>query len=145
MVLKIKNDIKEAMINKDELTKNTLRMVQSNAQLEAKEKKEELSNTHILNAINKELKQTRQALKMLEDNNQTTGNFYEETVKRISILEKYLPKQLTEAEIEVEVRKLIEGIDKNNKGLVMKTVMPALKGKADGKLINQVVTRILSE
>lgn len=145
MVLKIKNDIKEAMINKDELTKNTLRMVQSNAQLEAKEKKEELSNTHILNAINKELKQTRQALKMLEDNNQTTGNFYEETVKRISILEKYLPKQLTEAEIEVEVRKLIEGIDKTNKGLVMKTVMPALKGKADGKLINQVVTRILSE
>lgn len=145
MVLKIKNDIKEAMINKDELTKNTLRMVQSNAQLEAKEKKEELSNTHILNAINKELKQTRQALKMLEDNNQTTGNFYEETVKRISILEKYLPKQLTEAEIEVEVRNLIEGIDKTNKGLVMKTVMPALKGKADGKLINQVVTRILSE
>lgn len=145
MVLKIKNDIKEAMINKDELTKNTLRMVQSNAQLEAKEKKEELSNTHILNAINKELKQTRQALKMLEDNNQTTGNFYGETVKRISILEKYLPKQLTEAEIEVEVRKLIEGIDKTNKGLVMKTVMPALKGKADGKLINQVVTRILSE
>lgn len=145
MILKIKNDIKEAMINKDELTKNTLRMVQSNAQLEAKEKKEELSDTHILNAINKELKQTRQALKMLEDNNQTTGNFYEETVKRISILEKYLPKQLTEAEIEVEVRKLIEGIDKNNKGLVMKTVMPALKGKADGKLINQVVTKILTE
>ena len=59
MVLKIKNDIKEAMINKDELTKNTLRMVQSNAQMEAKEKKEELSDTHILNAINKELKQTR--------------------------------------------------------------------------------------
>ena len=39
------------MINKDELTKNTLRMVQSNAQMEAKEKKEELSDTHILNAI----------------------------------------------------------------------------------------------
>ncbi len=77
MVLKIKNDIKEAMINKDELTKNTLRMVQSNAQMEAKEKKEELSDTHILNAINKELKQTKQALKMLEDNSQTSGTFYE--------------------------------------------------------------------
>lgn len=145
MVLKIKNDIKEAMINKDELTKNTLRMVQSNAQMEAKEKKEELSDTHILNAINKELKQTRQALKMLEDNSQTSGTFYEETVHRIAILEKYLPKQLTEEEIEVEVRKLIEGIDKTNKGLIMKTVMSTLKGQADGKLINQVVMRVLAE
>lgn len=145
MVNQIKEDIKKAMIAKDELTKNTLRLVLGNAQLEAKEKKVDLSDEHIINAVSKELKQSNQALQMLKDNNQTDCKFYEDTVKRIELLQHYMPKQLNEAEIEAEIRKLIAGIDKHNKGLVMKTVMPALKGKADGKLINTIANKVISE
>ena len=145
MVNQIKEDIKKAMIAKDELTKNTLRLVLGNAQLEAKEKKVDLSDEHIINAVSKELKQSNQALQMLKDNNQTDCKFYEDTVKRIELLQHYMPKQLNEAEIEAEIRKLIAGIDKHNKGLVMKTVMPALKGKADGKLINTIANKVMSE
>lgn len=145
MIERMKKEIKEAMLTKDEVTKNTLRMVLGNAQLEAKMNKEEFSETHLLNAINKEMKQTQQALQVLKEKNQEFGTFYEETVKRIEVLKRYLPKQLNEEELETEIRKLLVDLDKSNKGLVMKTVMTALKGRADGKLINKIVMKVLAE
>ena len=73
------------------------------------------------------------------------GKFYKDTIAKIEIIKEYLPKQLSEDEIADEVRKLISGINKSNKGQVMKVVMPALKGKADGKLINQIVMKVMAE
>ena len=74
------------------------------------------------------------------------GRFYEDTIKKIEIIKEYLPKQLSEDEIADEVRKLIADVDKTNKGQVMKVVMSSdLKNRASGKIINQVVMKVLAE
>ena len=146
MINRVRNDIKQAMISKDEMRKNTLRLVLGNAQLEAKEAHVEMTDAHLLSAFNKELKQTNQALDILKEKNQMEGKFYEDTIKKIEIIKEYLPKQLSEDEIANEVRKLIVGVDKTNKGQVMKAVMSsALKNRASGKIINQVVMKVLAE
>lgn len=147
----IKREIKEAMINKDEIKKNTLKQVLNKANAEAKEislKKKteiemELTDTVCINAINKEIKQIDQTLSLLE--NKKDCDLYKNSIASKEILKAYLPKQLSEDEIESEIRKLLSNIDVNNKGLVMKTVMGELKGKADGKVINSIVNKVLNE
>lgn len=62
---------------------------------------------------------------------------------RLAVFEEFAPKQLSEEEIEALVKEqFADVLASGNKGLIMKTIMPALKGKADGKLINQVVARL---
>lgn len=147
---RIKNDIKQAMIDKDEVKKNTLKMVVNKANVQAKDialknKTEiELTDEVMIAAINKEFKQVEETIAMIESNGKTDSELYANSVKARAILAEYLPKQLTEEELEVEIRKLLEGIDTSNKGLVMKTVMGELKGKANGKLINTVTMKILN-
>ena len=147
---RIKNDIKQAMIDKDEVKKNTLKMVVNKANAQAKDialknKTEiELTDEVMIAAINKEFKQVEETIAMIESNGKTDSELYANSVKARAILAEYLPKQLTEEELEVEIRKLLEGIDTSNKGLVMKTVMGKLKGKANGKLINTVTMKILN-
>lgn len=147
---RIKNDIKQAMIDKDEVKKNTLKMVVNKANAQAKDialknKTEiELTDEIMITAINKEFKQVEETIAMIESNGKTDSELYANSVKAREILAEYLPKQLTEEELEVEIRKLLEGIDTSNKGLVMKTVMGELKGKANGKLINTVTMKILN-
>ena len=147
---RIKNDIKQAMIDKDEVKKITLKMVVNKANAQAKDialknKTEiELTDEVMITAINKEFKQIEETIAMIESNGKTDSELYANSVKAREILAEYLPKQLTEEELEVEIRKLLEGIDTSNKGLVMKTVMGELKGKANGKLINTVTMKILN-
>ena len=70
----------------------------------------------------------------------------EELEAELAILEQYMPKQMSEDEIRDAVMKLLEenGItaEPKNKGAIMKVVMPALNGKADGKDINKVVSSL---
>ena len=62
---------------------------------------------------------------------------------RYKIFEEYAPKLMSEEEVEALItEKFAEVLATKNKGMVMKNVMPELKGKADGKVINQVVARL---
>lgn len=141
----IKTDIKQAMVEKDEVRKNTLRMVVNSTQMMAKEGKQEITDELTQDAIKKELKQANQAMDILKQEGKMEGEFYEKTKRQIELLSSYLPKQLSKEEIKEEIRKLMAGQEMTNKGLIMKTVMPVLKPKADGKLINEAVTELLNE
>ncbi len=67
----------------------------------------------------------------------------EEYQTRYKIFEEYAPKLMSEEEVEAFItEKFAEVLATKNKGMVMKNVMPELKGKADGKVINQVVARL---
>ncbi|MCI2049806.1 MAG: GatB/YqeY domain-containing protein [Lachnospiraceae bacterium] len=67
----------------------------------------------------------------------------EQYQKRYDVISEYCPKMMSAEEIEAYIRtNCAEQLASGNKGLVMKTVMPALKGKADGKLINETVAKI---
>ena len=153
MLARIRNDIKVAMREKNIIKKDVLKMILLKSEEIAKEdaikNKKDLAKIHptdemVIDACNKELKQLNQTKDILVSNGKEDSELYKETIEKISIVTSYLPKQLSEEELKEKIRELISGIeDKSNKGLIMKTVMSNLKGKADGKIINSCVQEVL--
>ncbi len=98
--------------------------------------KEELVDRVIL----KELKTAKEQIDTCPDER---AELKEEYQKRYDIISTYAPKQLSEDEIiKIITEKFSAEIETKNKGIIMKAVMGELKGKADGKLINQVVAKL---
>ena len=100
----------------------------------------------VLDAIKKETKQINDTVDILIKNNKKDSDLYKESITKMDILKSYLPKQLSQEELEIQIKEFLEknNIDTSNRGVVMKTVMPKFKSKADGKLINQVVSKLIS-
>ena len=68
--------------------------------------------------------------------------------KKMSIIEEFVPKMMSEDEVRQTINHLIatvDGVEYGNKGSIMKVVSPVLKGKADMKMVNQIVTEICSK
>lgn len=141
--------IKEAMKSKDVVKRDALKMVVNKSQAIAKEKKIDISDDVVLDGIQRELKQLNQTKDSLAGKEDC--DLYKTTMEKIQILQSYLPKMMSEDEITAFVEaELIEltsvnvQISPKIKGMVMKNIMPKLKGKADGKLVNTVIDRLLS-
>lgn len=103
-------------------------------------------------------KNYNQALESLECSKQSKRkNIIEENNIKVSLVEKYkkqleavLPKKMNENDILIEIKNFVQTLDKNSfsmkdKGLFMKNLVPKLKGKADGKIIDKTVTKYLLE
>lgn len=147
MIKIIRADIKTAMLEKETVKRDVLKMVLNKANAIAKEAKiDEPTNEMVFDAIKKETKQIMDTVDILSKNNKIGSDLYKESITKLDILKTYLPKQLTEDELEVEIKKFIEDnkLDTSNRGIIMKAVMPEFKSKADGKLINQVVGKLIS-
>ena len=145
MINRIRSDIKTAMLNKDNIPRDVLKMVLDKANANAKEKKVEVpTNDMVIDAINKERKQIKQTLDILVKNKKEDSDLYKESIIKYNLLETYLPKQMSKDEIKDVVNKIIveKNLDAKNKGLIMKNVMPVLKGKADGKVISSIVNSL---
>ena len=91
--------------------------------------------------IAKEMKQRKESLAEFEKAGRS--DLVEETKAEMAVLEKYMPKQLTADEIRQIVNDAVAGQSGLKMGDVMKLVMPKVKGKADGKLVSQIVREIL--
>ncbi len=90
--------------------------------------------------ILKEVKSVKEQIDTCPDERQDLKEQYKAT---LSVIEKYAPQMMSEQEITAFItEKFADLIAAKNKGMVMKNVMPELKGKADGKLINQVVAKL---
>lgn len=142
MYTRIKNQIKEAMKAKDNVTRDVLKMVVDKAKSIKKESNPNdttdiVSNEIIVTAINREMKQLNQTKDALKGREDTV--LYKDTERKISILSEYLPKMMTREEVEIEVERILTNGDYPNFGIKMKTVMAELKGKADNKTIKEVV------
>ena len=134
MIKQIRTDIKTAMMEKDTIKRDVLKMVLNKANAIAKDKKiDEPSNEMVLDAIKKESKQLQDTIDILVKNKKEDSDLYKESVTKMDILKSYLPKQLSEEELTKEIKDFIEknNIDTSNRGLVMKSVMPEFKSKAD--------------
>lgn len=139
----IQNAIKEAMKSKETDKKDVLKMVVAKAQAIAKESKCDITDSIMLDGIQKELKQLNQTKDSLTG--KENSELYKSTLCKIEILNGYLPKMMTEEEVRVEIDDIINTIGVElNKGALMKAVMPKLKGKADGKIISKCVDDIIS-
>ncbi|MBR5604230.1 MAG: GatB/YqeY domain-containing protein [Bacteroidales bacterium] len=133
------------MKNKDVVTRDVLKMVIDKARSIKKEQypndtSEHISDDMIIQAINKEIKQLAQTLDSIKG--KTEDKFVEiaqVTNDKIAILSAYLPSQMTREEVEQAVYTILSNRDFPNFGMKMKAVMSELKGKADNKIIKEVV------
>jgi uncharacterized protein len=136
MINKIKNDMKEAMKNKEKVKLSTLRMLLSTLENERiKLQVEELSNDDVITCINRNLKQLEQEIESLVNASRSIDSQLEQK----QVLVSYLPEQLTEDEIRKEVAHAVNLVAKGEIKNPMQYLSQKLKGKADMKLVSQIV------
>lgn len=141
---RLMDDLKASMIKKDEIRKSTIRMVRNaikNAEIDSGR---ELNEGEILAVIAKEAKIRRESITEFQKGNRPDLVAVEEASLRI--LQEYLPQQMNRQEIEAEARLIINELGTSGPpqmGDVMRRLMPRLKGRADGRLVNEVVTDLL--
>ncbi len=139
------DDLKIAMKEKDVIRKNTVQMVRSAVLQFEKDNKTELSDEGVIEVIAKELKRRRDVLPEYEKSGR--DDLIADINREIEILLAYLPKQLTKEELEVIVAEAIAEVgatSMKDMGKIMGAVMPKTKGRADGKMINEIVKAKLS-
>lgn len=135
---RLNNEIKAAMVDKNTEKRDVLRTIKSNANLTAKEKHTDITDEFVLDAIKKEIKQLNQTLTSLVGKEDT--DLYKNTTYRLEVLKEYMPKQMTEDAVREAVKRIVSNLDANVAfGVKMGAVMKELRGKADGKLIQQIV------
>lgn len=145
---KINEDLITSMKSKDELKTTTLRMIKSaakNAEI-AKRGKGDLTEEDIMGVLSTMVKQRKESAEQYEKANRKDLADKENT--EISILQEYLPKQLTTEELDAIIKSTIQetGVTGMKEiGKLMKELMPKVKGKADGKLVNQRIKEILEK
>ena len=137
-------DLKIAMRDKDVIRKNTVQMARSAVLQIEKDNRITLDDDGILEVLSKEVKKRRDSLPEYEKSGRQ--DLIDDLKTEIEILLKYLPQQLTEEELEPIVRQAVEetgAVSVKDMGKVMQAVMPKVKGRADGKMINQIAKKIL--
>ncbi|WP_226656827.1 GatB/YqeY domain-containing protein [Pseudalkalibacillus hwajinpoensis] len=138
-------DMKVAMKNKEKHKLSVIRMVKSSLQNESIKLGHELTEEEELTVLTREVKQRKDSL--LEFEKAGRSDLVQNLDEELSILSVYLPKQLSEEEVEQIVQEVISetgASSKKDMGKVMGALMPRVKGKADGGLVNRLVQKNLS-
>ena len=141
----VRADMVKAMKAKDKDTKKTLSMLLAALKNKAIDKREDLTPEEETQVILKEIKQTKETLDMTPADR---TEIIEECNKRLAVLEQYAPKMMDEAEIKEVVASVLaemglDALTAKDKGKIMKNLMPKVKGKADGKLVNEIVSTFM--
>ncbi|MCT6926822.1 GatB/YqeY domain-containing protein [Lysinibacillus fusiformis] len=133
--------LKTAMKEKDILAKGVLSLLKSALDLAEKEKGEALTADEEMAIVNREVKQTNQALEGAQKAER--ADLIEKEEAKLVLLKSFLPKQLSEEEI---AEKLVAaGVEKGmNMGEAMKIAKPLLSGQAEGAVISKVVKSIIA-
>lgn len=137
-------DMKNAMKQKDTVSKNAIQMARAAILQVEKDNQITLDDDGIIEVIAKEVKKRRDVLPDYERSGRQ--DLVDELKAEIDVLMKYLPQQLSEEELEAIARQVVEetgASSPKDMGRVMQAVMPKVKGRADGKLVNVIVKKIL--
>ena len=137
---KIKHKLKEAMKNSEKSTVLAIRNILEKIKKIQVDTGKELSESEIINVINKYAKQLKDSIDQFEKGGRT--DLVEKETEELKIIEQFLPEQLSKEELSIIVQKVIQELgatDLSKMGLVMKTVLEKTAGKADGKLISELV------
>ncbi len=141
----LREDLKDAMRAGDSRRKSALRMVLTAVQFADVETSEPLSDEDIQVLIRKEVKQREEAVEMMREAGR--DDLVAEEVAELEILREYLPSQMSEDEIRALAQEVIEDLGATSvrdMGRVMGTIMPQVRGRADGSTVNQIVRELLS-
>jgi uncharacterized protein YqeY len=142
---KLEADLKQALKSRDDLRRSVIRLVLAASKNAEIAKRAALTDSDILGVIAKEAKQRKESIAAFKEGNRPDLVAKEEA--ELVILEEYLPAQMTREEIVAEARKVIQetgATGLRDKGKVMPQLTTQLKGRAEGREINEVVTELLS-
>ena len=139
----LQKDMMQAMKDHDKVRKDAISTLVSAAKKLAIDAgcREDIPDDMTDQAILKEIKSVKEQIDTCPDSRAELKAEYE---ARLKVFEEYAPKMLSADEVEAVLKeKFADVIASGNKGQIMKAVMPELKGKADGKVINEVVAKMM--
>lgn len=144
LLAQLTEDMKTAMKAKDKETLSVIRMVKSALSNEQIKLGHDLTADDEMTVLSREMKQRVEELTSYQEANRE--DLAEGIQQQIAVLNKYMPKQLSESEVEEIVKATISEVGATSKadmGKVMGALMQKVKGKADGKLVSQKVQSLL--
>ncbi len=145
MIDQVRAEMVTAMKNKDKERKDSLSMLLSALKNKAIDKREDLTEAEEFEVVNKEIKQTKETM---ETSPADRADIIEQCKSRLAVYQEFAPAQMSEDEIKAVVQEVLSGLGIENptgkdKGKVMKELMPKVKGRADGGLVNKIVGELL--
>ncbi len=141
---RVASDLKQAMRDRDEPRKNALRLLRAAIVNEQVAVGHTLDDTEVLGVIAKQAKQRRESIEAYRAGGRQ--DLVDEEEAELKVLQAYLPRQLSREEIAQAARESIAAVGAKgpgDMGAVMRDLMPRLKGKAEGSVVNQVVKELL--
>ena len=139
-------DMKLAMKSGNKIERDTIRMLRAQIKLASIDKKDELNEAELAQVLQKEAKKRKEAIEMYQQGNR------EDLVKKeeseLEIISTYLPEQLSDKDLDKIITEAIESLQvtsEKDMGPVMGAIMPEVKGKADGKVVQQKVKEHLAK
>ncbi len=145
---KINDDMKDAMRKGETLRRDTLRMLGAavkNAEID-KRGKGDFEENDVIAVVAREIKRRQESIEAFKQGNRM--DLADKEAAEMTILQTYMPQQMTREEVLAIVKEVMAAVGASgpsDKGKVMKELMPKVKGKADGKLVNDIVTEQLNK
>ncbi|WP_019154563.1 GatB/YqeY domain-containing protein [Robertmurraya massiliosenegalensis] len=142
---RLNQDMKQAMKNKEKDKLSSIRMIKASLQNEGIKLGRQLSEDEELTVLSREVKQRKDSLH--EFDKAGREDLVEKIRTELQYVEEYMPQQLSEEEISNIVQETVAEVGATSKadmGKVMAAIMPKVKGKADGSLVNKLVQQHLS-
>ena len=138
---RLTNDLKDAMKNKEQVRKSVVTLVRAAIKQKEVDERVELDDVDVMDIVSKQLKQRNEAL--VDFKKAGRDDLISQTEEEIKILLTYLPKQLTDDELREYIKQAVEQVGATSvkdMGKIMGILMPKVKGKADGRRINNLVS-----
>lgn len=137
---RLNEDMKTAMKAKDDLRLSVIRMVRSSIKNKEIDQKGEMDDRGVTEILSTLVKQRRESLKMFTDGGR--DDLAQKEEKELGILLEFLPQQLTQVELEEMIARIVQETGAQgpkDMGKVMKVLQPAIAGRADGKMVSELV------
>ena len=140
----LEEDIRQAMRDRERVRLEALRFLKSAVQAAEKTRGESLDDSAMIEVVTRQANDRRESIRMFEQGNR--ADLVAKEAAELAILTEYLPPQLSQQELAQLVRDTIAEVgatSPRDKGRVMGRLMPQVRGKADGGVVNTLVTELL--
>ena len=141
---KLEDDIRQSMRDRNQARLDALRFLKSAVQAAEKSSGESLDDARMLDVVAKQVNDRRESIRMFQEGNRT--DLVSKESAELQVLEEYLPPQMSREELESLIQELVSQVGATSirdKGKLMGRLMPQVKGKADGAIVNELATQIL--
>ena len=146
MADKVRSEMVAAMKNKEKDRKDALSMLLSALKNKAIDKREDLTEAEEFEGVKKEIKQTKETMELAPADRE---DIKEACEKRLAVYQEFAPEEMSKEAVLAEVKAVLAALaidapSMKDKGKVMKELMPRVKGRADGGMVNKIVGEVLN-